>query len=1332
MAEAAAAAAFDWAFDWAFYALGSVEAAEVAAAVAYVAVTAALAYGVTAATRPDSARDQGSELDLAIDADFPRQMIIGTRPIAGSLSAHYANHPSNSNLHLVYTLADHPCTSLLSVYGDGRLVQSSPLAHGVRTEITAYSYSGGPRVWMTWHDGRPGQAADADLVTASSTDQEVVAGKKPAWTANHKGAGVAYVHIELGRDSDILTSVPAFLFLVKGAPLYDRRKDTTAGGSGTHRLNDPSTWEYSENARVAQDHYLLGYKVEDEAIAFGIGLAPDQVPYDDFAAAADLADEVVTTGTGGDTQDIARYASNGIIGADEDFETIIEAMQIQMAARVVDLGGRVGILGAEARSTIVDLTDQDQIADENFEFDDKQAFDDLIGAIEGRYSEPGQLWQPTDFPRQVGPWAVFADGGEAQTKSYEFRFETNVRRATRNAATILARESLQPRIIGRFNRKAWKLEPGDWFRYSSPHEQLVLAVFEVIEIVKYSDFTVALTARAIDPDFIAFDNDNDPDLSVPPDFDPVNLLLDAPSGTLANASITGGGATEPALKFTLATIDSLARELVLEIRKWDAGTAAFVGDPITITAHSDQTVTLIRQGILPNSDYKARVKCRAGPRESPWTAYSAAVTTSTTYTVPGSSLAAAIVGQGALATLNTVTANVLAAGVGKNCIIDGDFRQGTAYWGFAATAGSMVATPTTGAGIRYINIVGTGVTVGQFLYAVANQSDLFPVIPGDRVEATAYVGRANTSVIEIHIQWFDNAGAYISETNVGTTSATSAGGGDLSTYTRVGGFATAPAGAKRANLVVYGTASTTAPTLRVAKPLLAKATSAQTELTPWNIGFEAVPGSDITLLNTAAAIIGQAAAATDSTIQAGATKNTLTFSSSTPSSPTNGDIWIDTTSNPYLIKTRVSGAWQTSGSYGGVFGGTLYETGGGAVASLSNFKTILGTAAAFTGQDWGATASQSNADNHFVPIGVNAIVNADFQRGSYGYTTAWDGNVTGAVSRGINTAGFFGAKNVWWAYVTGASTAGQVFDVLATEPYFTVPSLANTQKFGLPCFPGDKIFAAAQCAYNGVANIQVSVRFYDRSNTFISEIAVASGGTSGGGANGDLANFTRICGFATAPATAAWAGLQVRANCSTTTNAKTYVTDPMLSRVQAGQTTFPNWDSGRQDPVGDQTGANISSGITGQGGQATANFQRGTTYTGTPTEGSWWADTSTSTLKAYTGGAWQIVSTLGDIALKLSISPNPANGSRLTAGNIATNVTVTITGGSGTNTVQWKISDHVGNKTTVLSGATSLTCTLTTNVGLSGDESSGVLTVYARDSNGLTAVLPINYDHVFP
>lgn len=46
-----------------------------------------------------------------------------------------------------------------------------------------------------------------------------------------------------------------------------------------------------------------------------------------------------------------------------------------------------------------------------------------------------------------------------------------------------------------------------------------------------------------------------------------------------------------------------------------------------------------------------------------------------------------------------------------------------------------------------------------------------------------------------------------------------------------------------------------------------------------------------------------------------ATRNVVTYGASAPSNPVNGDVWVDTSASPYVIKVRVSGGWQVSSNY---------------------------------------------------------------------------------------------------------------------------------------------------------------------------------------------------------------------------------------------------------------------------------------------------------------------------------------------------------------------------------------------------------------------------------
>jgi hypothetical protein len=88
--------------------------------------------------------------------------------------------------------------------------------------------------------------------------------------------------------------------VVKGKLCYDPRKDSTvAGGSGAHRWEDPSTWEWSENPVVCRYNWVRGIYAEDDvtdptALLIGRGLTAEEAPPENIIAAANLCDEALT------------------------------------------------------------------------------------------------------------------------------------------------------------------------------------------------------------------------------------------------------------------------------------------------------------------------------------------------------------------------------------------------------------------------------------------------------------------------------------------------------------------------------------------------------------------------------------------------------------------------------------------------------------------------------------------------------------------------------------------------------------------------------------------------------------------------------------------------------------------------------------------------------------------------------------------------------------------------------------------------------------------------------------------------------------------------------
>lgn len=65
-----------------------------------------------------------------------------------------------------------------------------------------------------------------------------------------------YMYSVLRLPSAQFTGALKLTARIRGRRLYDPRKDSTAGGSGSHRLATPSTWEYSANPSLALADFL--------------------------------------------------------------------------------------------------------------------------------------------------------------------------------------------------------------------------------------------------------------------------------------------------------------------------------------------------------------------------------------------------------------------------------------------------------------------------------------------------------------------------------------------------------------------------------------------------------------------------------------------------------------------------------------------------------------------------------------------------------------------------------------------------------------------------------------------------------------------------------------------------------------------------------------------------------------------------------------------------------------------------------------------------------------------------------------------------------------------
>lgn len=134
--------------------------------------------------------------------------------------------------------------------------------------------------------GEPDQTAISELTA-----------QFPQWTEDHRQRGCSHTALFFGTPqskyfSDVYAgnTAPAYTCVAKAAMVYDPRKDSTlpeAGGVGPHRVDDPTTWEWSDNAALVWADYL--------AHPDGFGLGYDGVNWVNIAAEAQIADQEVYT-----------------------------------------------------------------------------------------------------------------------------------------------------------------------------------------------------------------------------------------------------------------------------------------------------------------------------------------------------------------------------------------------------------------------------------------------------------------------------------------------------------------------------------------------------------------------------------------------------------------------------------------------------------------------------------------------------------------------------------------------------------------------------------------------------------------------------------------------------------------------------------------------------------------------------------------------------------------------------------------------------------------------------------------------------------------------------
>ena len=139
-----------------------------------------------------------------------------------------------------------------------------------------------------------------------TVDPMLNASQPARFGSNHRLRGIAYIAASFQFDTrGMFTSTPELTVVVKGRKLYDPRLDgSITGGTGSHRITDATTYEWSNNGALC----LLDYMHQE----YGKGLASASIDLQSFQTAANTADTVVDVPDYGGSYASATFT--GILG----------------------------------------------------------------------------------------------------------------------------------------------------------------------------------------------------------------------------------------------------------------------------------------------------------------------------------------------------------------------------------------------------------------------------------------------------------------------------------------------------------------------------------------------------------------------------------------------------------------------------------------------------------------------------------------------------------------------------------------------------------------------------------------------------------------------------------------------------------------------------------------------------------------------------------------------------------------------------------------------------------------------------------------------------------
>lgn len=441
---------------------------------------------------------------------------------------------------------------------------------------------------------------------------DVVSVFPDAWGSTCRGDGIASVRMRCDTvDQEnyldaFPNQMPVHSAVGDGALLYDPRKDSTQGGSGSHRYDNPLTWEFSSNLALMRLWHLchpVGGKMPYSAM---------HMP--DWINAANVCDQIVTNRTGGAER---RYHGGFWFRANNDPVEVGRIMD-EAAEMVVyeRADGKVGVHAGEFVAPDVRLS-----ADNIFSIrvDKNRRRSATVLAVRGRYVNPANHYVTEDAAIYGDPYGVVDDSTE-RTKTFDNQAIQSHNHCQRKQKLAFIRANAR-KVSVVADYTADNIRDVAFRRFVTVHypsRGLAEATIEVTSSVSIDLRNMRISFSGIVIPSTMYDFDAATEEGVPGE--QVSAIdnggVPAPVNFAASiqTEVVSGGSTAA---FINATWDFVAPSLMYEL-EYDRTS----GSTGLQSAFSKAGDTQVRSGYLVDGQqYKMRLRAWGGGSKSEWTDY---------------------------------------------------------------------------------------------------------------------------------------------------------------------------------------------------------------------------------------------------------------------------------------------------------------------------------------------------------------------------------------------------------------------------------------------------------------------------------------------------------------------------------------------------------------------------------------------------------------------------------------------------------------------------------------------------------------------------------------